>query len=206
MTVDSHQPLGTDDPSRARFHAKSTLLVPLAPEHTAGLRNLELSEELAFRWRHGGSHPAPDQYAASLWTDVLCNFLVFDTSSSDGSPIGLVSAYQPDHPNGHCRIAAARFAPSTVAGRHVLRGAMLLLDHVFRGWPFRKVYFEVPEYNLPQFSSGIGTLLIEEARLADYLYLDGRYWSMCFLAMTREHWDSERQRVWPFLYGTADAN
>lgn len=204
MTDDISTSGSAADPSQARFHARSTVLVPLAPEHTAGLRNLELSEELAFRWRHGGAHPSPDQYAASVWMDVLCNFLVFDSSSGAGDPVGLVSAYQPDHANGHCRVAAARFIPSATAGRHVLRGAMLLLDHLFRGWPFRKVYFEVPEYNLPQFSSGIGSLLTEEARLDDYLYLDGRYWSMCFLAITREHWASERQRVKSFMFGNAD--
>ncbi len=189
------------DPARARLGTESTFLVPLAPEHAAGLRNLELSEELAFRWRHAGAHPSPEQYSASLWTDVLCSFLVLD-KSHDAAPLGLVTAYQPDHSNGHCRVAAARFGPAGPSGRHVMRAVALLLDYLFRGWPFRKIYFEVPEYNLGQFGSGVGSLFVEEARLPDYVFLDGRYWSLTFLTVSRERWPTEREHLSRFIFGS----
>lgn len=189
------------NPARAKLGTESTFLVPLAPEHTAGLRNLELSEELAFRWRHAGAHPSPEQHSASLWADVLCSFLVLDRDNG-AAPLGLVTAYQPDHSNGHCRVAAARFGSSTTSGRHVMRGIALLLDYLFRGWPFRKVYFEVPEYNLGQLASGVGSLFVEEARLPDYLFLDGRYWSLSFLTVSRERWPEERERLSRFIFGS----
>lgn len=170
-----------------KLEARGVRLVPLAPEHLSGLRALELSTELAFRWRHAGAHTSPEQYAASSWNDLLCSFLVFNPADLS-SPRGIVSAYQADHANGHCRVAAARFGPSERPALTVMRALVLLFDYLFAGWRFRKLYFEVPAYNLPQFRSAVGQVLVEEGRLNDYVYLNGEYWDWVFLALTRERW------------------
>lgn len=180
----------------ARLSSNGTTLVPLGPEHVSALRSLEISGDLAFRWRLGGLHPDPSAYPPSLWDDVLCTFLVFPDHPNE-PPRGLVCAYEPDFRNGHCRLAAARFGGSS--SLHVIRGFCLLLDYVFTGWPFRKVYLEVPEYNLAQFSSVVGRVFVEEGRLSAYRYFNGEYWDLVFLALTRDGWSDVRRRYARFI-------
>jgi hypothetical protein len=171
----------------AKLVGRGVQLVPLGAEHLPGLRTLELSSELAFRWRHSGQHLSPAEYADAAWHDVLCAFLVFDGAAERG-PRGIVTAYQADHVNGHCRVAAARFGPADTPAFAVVRGMTLLFEYLFKGWPFRKLYLEVPEYNLSQIASITEDLCPEEGRLASYCYLDGRYWDWIFLSVSRERW------------------
>lgn len=152
-------------PGQARLRSRGTTLVPLAPEHLAGLRNLELAQGTAFRWRHGGAHPSPDEFAVGAWTDVLCTFLVFGDRA--GEPRGIVSAYAPDHVNGHCRVGSARFGDSAGPSPTFARGVFLLFDYLFCGWPFRKLYLEVPQFNLDQFGSLTDTIAVDEATLRE---------------------------------------
>jgi hypothetical protein len=176
------------------------VLVPLAPEHLSALRNLELGDDIAFRWRHGGAHVHPDAYSQSVWDGVLASFLVFDRQNAT-EPRGLVTAYQADTANGHCRVAATRFGVGTSSSFATIRGLFLLFDYLFKGWNFRKLYLEVPSFNLSQFTSAADHLFDEEARLVDYVFLDGEYWDLVFLALDRAVWRDQRQRLGPFIDG-----
>lgn len=176
---------------------RGELLVPLGREHLQYLRAIEVHPNVAFHWRHSGRHPDPAGYEDSAWDDVLCSFLVMAESSPTGRAVGLVSAYHPDMVNGHCRVAALRFdAPSanlrtTVA---VARGFIQLLDYVFAGWPFRKVYCEVPEFNLSQFRGLVRSIAQVEGSLDDYIFHADRYWSLTFLSISRQDWRVARRR------------
>jgi hypothetical protein len=137
-------------------------------------------------------HPNPETYAGALWADSLCSFLVFDADRSS-RPTGLVTAYSADHVNGHCKVAAVKFATASVAGSmSVLNGVCLLFDYLFTAWPFRKIYLEVPAYNTSQFESAIGRILTNEGSLRDYVYLDGQYWDLIFLSTNRQQWTDSR--------------
>ena len=201
---DPSEPIDGSVSSASRLRGRFTELVPLAPEHLGRLRSLELEAESVFRWRHGGAHPSPDEYYSSAWSDILCSFLVFNTSDRS-KPRGIVTAYHADLRNGHCRIAASRLGEVRRYSLTVSRGVFLLFDYVFRGWNFHKLYLEVPEYNLGQFSSSLESLFVKEAVLTDYCYLDGRYWDLAFLSLTREHWLSERSKLERFIDGRQGA-
>jgi len=156
------------------------------------LRRAETDAQLAFRWRLHGAHPSPMEYADQVWAGTLALFVVEAQPSADrpdGGLLGLVSAYQPDHRNGHCRVAAARLDPAGSADALFLGGVALFLDYLFQGWSFRKVYLETPEFNVGQFRSAIdrGVMRVE-ARLEEFVYLDGSYWDVLFLAVGREAW------------------
>lgn len=160
----------------------------LAPHDLDWLRAAETDEHLAFRWRLRGAHPAPGDYADQLWNGVLALFVVEPVVP--GMPLGIVSAYQADHRNGHCRVAAARLLPDESMDSSFLGGVSLFFDHLFHGWPFRKLYLETPEYNLPQFASAVDRgILRVEARLEEFQYLAGRHWDMLFLSVTRDSWE-----------------
>lgn len=80
-------------------------------------------------------------------------------------------------------------APTVLMG-----GLVLLIEHLFRGWPFRKLYFECPEYNLEQFASAVPKILTEEARFREYVYYNERYWDLLMLSLTRETWKLQREK------------
>ncbi len=100
------------------------------------------------------------------------------STSTDGSAIARVSAVANDD-----------VRPALTGGVKALEGTVLFLNHVFRTWPFRKLYLETPQYNLDQFASGSGRLLEEESRLRDHWYYDGQYWDHVVLSRWRERWD-----------------
>lgn len=180
----------------ATLTAGHTRLVPLNPGFLPQLHQLELSPELSFRWRHHGAHPNPSDFEAGLW-QCLCNFVVL----SDERPVGIVSAYDQDFLGHHCKVAAAKFGVDS-GGLSVITGVFLLIDYLLQGWPFQKLYFESPEYNAKQFRSACGTILHEEGRLKNHVFLDGEYADLLVLALYRsewstysEKWFASRQRV-----------
>lgn len=117
------------------------------------LRAAETDELLAFRWRLRGGHPSPNDFVDQLWHGLLVMFVV--EKVDDSASVGILSAYQADQRNGHCRVAGARLSLDGSMDSSFLAGLALFLDYLFGGWPFRKVYLETPEFNLPQFASAV---------------------------------------------------
>jgi hypothetical protein len=158
------------------------------------LREVETDELLAFRWRLRGGHPSPHDFVDQLWHGLLVMFVV--EKVADSSAIGILSAYQADQRNGHCRVAGARLALDGSMDTSFLSGLAMFFDYLFAGWPFRKLYLETPEFNLVQFASAVERgILAVEARLTDFVFLMDRYWDVVFLAVTREMWMSTRSSV-----------
>ena len=69
-----------------------------------------------------------------------------------------------------------------------MMGCGLFIEYAFSCWPFHKLYLDVADYNLEQFSSGVGRLFEAEGRLKDHHYLDGRHWDHHILAISRDRW------------------
>jgi RimJ/RimL family protein N-acetyltransferase len=166
---------------------------PWRPNTRSGSASLELQPQLALSWRHHGAHPDPVSYQASLWDGVQCSFLV--VGPPDREPLGLVTFYEPDLTNGHCKVAATRLDLRTRwSGVHTLTGVCLGIDYVFEAWPVRKLYFEVPEFNVPQFASAGRRLLVLEGRLVQHVWRAGRYHDLLIYSLTRDRRLAERHR------------
>jgi hypothetical protein len=149
------------------------------------LQRFDLSPELIHRYRYRGSTPSPDQWAQMLWNTVLLQFIV---ESADGrEPIGIIALYQVNFQNAYGYLSAAKFDPTDNSPRMML-GAAMFLEHVFVNWPLRKVYLDLPEYNLDQIAGGVGSLFEIEGQLLAHTYFDGRYWDQYFLALYRTKW------------------
>ena len=73
-------------------------------------------------------------------------------------------------------------------------GTGLLIDHAFDLWNLRKIYFEVPEYNLDQLG-GLAKLTVEEGRLRDHEEMHGRHWDHFIYALYQERWPEISQRL-----------
>jgi hypothetical protein len=180
----------------ARLRGKSCYLQPITIDDVPLLYRWETGSTPAFRWRLAGQHLNPQAYAESIWDGVLATFLI---RVPTGDPVGVATAYSADFRNGHCYAALGRFDDD--ADRSPLRAAYasveaftLLIDYLFIGWNFRKIYLEVAEYNLPQFASLIGKACVVDGVLTDHVYLSDRYWSLTVLAISRPMWAEFRSR------------
>ena len=158
------------------------------------IRSAELSDELGVRWRHRGATPSPEAFAQALWAGVLVQYLVID--NDDHRLLGLVSAYNADLQSGTCHLGFARFDP-TDHSPGVIEGVLLVADHLFSHWTFRKLYGETLEFNLANLGGVLGPLLTEEGRLREHAFAGGRYWDLVHLALYREVWETHRSRLLP---------
>jgi len=162
------------------MQAGGVYLKPISASDEVWLREAELSPFLAFRWRHHGMHLPPAEYSHHLWAGVLAQFAILHGDNL----LGLSVLYGADFANGHCKMGIAKFrdAPDL----RVMTGALLTINYGFQGWPFRKIYLEMAEYNFPQIASGAGTVFSEEGRLTEHIFLDGIYWDVLILALKRD--------------------
>jgi acyl carrier protein/RimJ/RimL family protein N-acetyltransferase len=165
------------------LRARHVYLKPITPSDYPFLQMLELAGELAPRWRHRGATPNPDQWAQTLWAGVLAQFMVVGVTTN--KPIGRVVIYQPNFQDRYAYFAALRFEPSDRSPVMML-GISLFLRYVFTYWDFDKLYMEVPEYNLPQFASGLGRFFEIEGRLRGHFRVGGRSWDQLILALYRD--------------------
>ena len=173
-------------------YGRQVYLREVTPEDYRFLRAAECHGELGIRWRFRGSSLSPERWVQSLWQSVLVQHVV--VSRKEPTPLGLALAYRPSFQDGHVYIATEAFRPVPRSPLMIF-GSALFIEYVFRCWNFHKLYFEVAEYNMPQFESGIGRLFEVEGRLRDHFWYDGRRWDQYHLALYRETWERESQRI-----------
>lgn len=130
--------------------------------------------------------PSPEQWTRAAWAEVLAQFLVVARASQ--KPIGLVAVYRPNFQDGHAYLSGARFD----AGKRsplMIMGVSLFLKYVFECWDFRKIYMDVPEFNLTPIASGLSRHYFTlEGQLKEHVFFEGRYWDQYTLAAYRDVW------------------
>ena len=153
--------------------------------------------ESSFRWRFKGQTPSPEEVLQTTWRGVHAQYVIHRHGSLD--PIGLVIAYQASPGNGTVYVAFQRLAPQPAIGE-MFEGMFFFFEHLFRTWGFRKLYVEVPGYNLPTVYGGDQTLFTEEGRLVRHERFDDQWWDLEIGALWRERWD-EFAAQWRTWYG-----
>ncbi len=148
----------------------------------------------AHRWRFRGQTPSPDDFRRSFFAPgVLAQFAVVPTEAESNAALGIVSAYDADLTNGYASVAFQRFESATPdASRDrglMIDGFLVFIQYLFDHFNFRKIYLEIPEYNLCLFEGGARDILVEEGRLKDHLYYGDRYWDQCIHALYRARWE-----------------
>jgi RimJ/RimL family protein N-acetyltransferase len=165
-------------------------LVPIAPQYMTFLYQLATNEENGFRWLLAGMVPPAEMFEQNLWKGVLTQFVVIVRSSS--APIGIVVAYNAEMNHGFAYLGAD-FAPNVQGIGIAIEAVELFVDYTFATYDLRKLYLEVPEYNLPSMAHGIGGLLKEEGVLRDHTYFRGQYWDRHNLALYRDEFLAARR-------------
>lgn len=167
-----------------RLIGKDVYLRTVTPADYPFIQEKEMNSSIATRWRFRGRTMSPSEWAQAFWRDVLVQHLIVEQRREEA--IGLAVAYRPNFQDGYVYVAGLRFASQ--ATPLMLFGLAMFVDHIFSFWNFRKLYFEVPEYNYPQFASGESRWFELEARLQAHRFYGGHYWDELILATTRERW------------------
>lgn len=158
-------------------------LVPFTPEYYRPTYALAIEPEISFRWRYHGAIPPYETFQQTLFANVFQQFAVV----ADHDPmkfVGLVVAYKAELQDQHVAIAAMM---SHAFGAGTFEAVALIGRHLFRNWPFRKLYLEIPEFNIPQLRSAVTAgLLREEGRLKAHRYYNEKYWDYVTYAIYRE--------------------
>lgn len=170
---------------------KRVRLRPVRQSDYSWLYEVATSPEAGVRWRYRGATPSPEGFMTSLWEGVLAQFVVESIETSE--PLGLVVSYGHSARGLNAYVAVLSAASAAGSGR-VLEGAFLLLDHVFSTWNLTKIYLEVPGFNLDQFGSLAELGFVEEARLRDHEWHDGRTWDHYTFALYRTGWEELSDR------------
>lgn len=175
----------------SRLSTRRVFLDYVRPPDLELLFELFANPETGPSFRFGGRVPNPQYLHEHLWDGVLAQWMV--TGVRDGRRKGLVVIGSPDFQNGFAYTSAL----ATQEARHtglVLEGLGLAIDYAFRTWPFRKLYAEVSDCNLPQFAGSVGRFCVEEGRLRRHQFRDGEFRDLVVLALYREHWQDIRLR------------
>jgi RimJ/RimL family protein N-acetyltransferase len=96
--------------------------------------------------------------------------------------VGLVVAYNADLRNQFAYIGSI-FSPELINSGLGIAALDVFVRYLFATYSFRKLYAEVPEFNLPALGNRIGRLLKEEGRLRGHSYYNGRWWDQLILAI-----------------------
>jgi len=137
------------------------------------------------RWTTRGMLIPYDKFAQRIWDDVLVNLLVHDGSQQ---PLAWATLTSVDLHSGHCSAAVVVDPQQPKAAAIGPRTVCLMLRYAFAIYPFRKIYFESPEFAVRDFRTALGRLLTVEGILTEHLYYAGRHWDMYILGMTAQRW------------------
>lgn len=164
-------------------------LIPVLPQHVEFLYQLATDERSGFRWRLTGSVPPLDTFQRDLWKGVFSQFVVVERRSS--RPIGTVMAYNVDLHHGFGFLAAA-VVPAAQNSGVGIEAVELFVAWLFLTYDLRKLYLEVPEFNMKEMANGLDGLLREEGRLRKHMYYSGQHWDRLILAIYRDEYLSLR--------------
>lgn len=185
--ADTAAPVPEDlEPRIAHLDGRWVRLTPVGAKDMSFLYNLATDPTTGFRWRLRGAVPPPEVFEKTLWQSVLTQFII--RTKAENEPIGNVLAYNPNANAGHAAVGIAALPKLTGKG-FLLEAMYMFLNHLFAAYSFRKIYFEVPSYNLAQFASAQGVILQQEGVLVENDYYDGRYWDTYIFAVWRPQWE-----------------
>ncbi len=176
------RPMGTE---RVRLRT-------IADRDGAFIYELMTSPQAGGQVRFAGATPSPEKVASTLWESVLAQFVVEGVSTQQ--PLGIVSITSPNFRDGFCYMSAIG-TPSAQGTGLIVEGVLLGFNYAFVTWPFRKIYMEVNETSYPRFRTGLGRFFVEEGRLREHAFWDGRYVDVFILAVYRSTWAEHKAEM-----------
>lgn len=178
--------MGPSGRSAAGWRTNRVQLAPLDARHFGPLYQAAVDPIDGYRWRWRGRTPSPEEFQQTLHSGVKTQFVV---ESDVGDLIGLVVAYDEDPACKHAFVGFQRAGRRDVAPGGMVEGMGLFVSFLFSTFPYERVLFDLPEYNLPLIDGCAPALVTAEGSITDYFHHAGRQWDRCFLSIRRSDWE-----------------
>jgi RimJ/RimL family protein N-acetyltransferase len=159
-------------------------LRPLVDDDVAAIYLASLDPAASNRWRYRGRTVPIEELVATLHDGVRAQYVV--EMLDDGRAVGIVVAYEHHDAGRHAKVGVLRFADHEPGDDGaVMEGLVLLVGHLFRSYPYRKLYIELPAYNAALLEPGIFEV---EGILREHLFHEGEPTDLYVAALWRDRW------------------
>lgn len=183
----SGERLRTPRPSTAGTSTRVRLR-PVLDQDLLAIYLASFDPATANAWRYRGRTLPVDEFVAGLADGVRAQYVVELVATE--TAVGLVSAYDHNQAGQHCKVAFLRIGERTSGDAGAtFEGLLVFLSHLFATFPYRKVFAEVPAYNMGLFEPGFAQ---EEGVLRDYLFHDGQLVDLHLVSICRNQWEQLR--------------
>lgn len=181
--------LRSEPPRAARGRSTRLRLRPVLDDDLLPIYLASFDPATSGAWRYRGRTLPAEEFVATLADGVRAHYVVELTAT--GAAVGLVSAYDHNQAGLHCKVAFLRFGDRQPGDAGAtFEGMLLFISHLFATFPYRKVFAEVPAYNMTLFEPGLAQ---EEGVLQDYLFHDGRHVDLHIVSFRRDQWEQVHQ-------------
>jgi RimJ/RimL family protein N-acetyltransferase len=174
------------------FHGKKVSLRAITRDDLEKI--LEFQNDVEVELASGGDPPAPyslDRIRANFEADLnrpvldVINFAI----EADGKYIGSCGLFHVD-PIGHTAELGIIIGDKDYWGKGYGRDAVsLLLEYAFRYRNFHKVYLKTNGRNERAICAYRACGFVEEGRLREQVYSDGRYDDAVYMGILRKEWE-----------------
>lgn len=139
-------------------------------ENMNALLDFLSNEASGFRWRTRATVYQPEALRAAVWENVLSQFIL--TSQSENDLLGLLTSYNTSLRD--CMTYVQFVSRGETNAKTLMHHASLtFLTRLFRNWPFRNIYRELPLHEYESEQSAEGRLFTIVGRLpSSFFYLD----------------------------------
>lgn len=182
---------------RVRLRVVRPADVQLAYEHG-------LSPAVGFRWIFRGTTPTPEQFTSRISQASLCQYVI--ERRDVGVALGIVDAYEPSLTDRHVKVSVMSLRPQAHGGGavgEVFEGLFFFLCYLFDTFDLRRVCYEIPGFNWPQFASGESSFFTVEGVLKEHDYYRDQFWDRRIAVTTRAAFVAVRETWEPVLTNTA---
>jgi len=174
------------DMEQDAFEGPTVRLRQITPRDYEDLYRIGTAPEAGFRWRFRAATPSPEEFARSLWNSVLAQFAVTDHASDQ--PRGVVTGYSANMRDRWVFLATVVDSGMIGTGQG-LEASALMIRYLFSNWEFRKIYVEVPEFNMAILKTAIERFMVREGTCKEHFYHGGSYWDVHTFSVTRARWE-----------------
>jgi len=169
------------------YVSQTVFMRPLLPQDHEPLYFAALEPQNSYRWRYRGQTISFREFSDSLSQGVLAQFAF--ASVADSSLVAYCSSYNYDPAAQHCAFAVQRLDFEDSADTAVVESAGLFLNYLFRTFNLRKVFADIPEYNMPAFGV-LPDVFETEGTRRDYYWHAGRFWTEVTISTSRAAWQT----------------
>lgn len=120
----------------------------------------------------------------NLFNRQLDRYTEFNIIETENRFAGFVAAYDFKKNDGHIKVMV--YIEPEYRFSHIGLAGIDFVNILFQYYNIRKVYTEVYGYNKDSIEYHFNAGFVEECRLKEYKFFDGKYWDVIYFSILRE--------------------